>query len=360
MITFTKTELPKGFEDKVGKDLRKQRIIEAIFRQVGYRKGYEEIETPIIERAEALPPELFACWKEQGFVKFDLKDYNQDLQEVGSTQVVLRPEGTIPVCRYLATQLANGRNGLPAKIIYSIDCYRNEPVEELNETKRRQFNQLGVENIGDGSMDADVEIIGYACEVMGLVGIDGPPGNSLRIRLNNIKLFKALCDESGFEMDRRYKMQDLLDKFSKARALGEKTGIELPTESVPVELQKKWRTFVDGYNMSLTEVSKIDEELAELTFELERCLIPVTVDLSVVRGFSYYTGPVFQIDVVKEDGSVMAEAGGGGRYDDLIGQNLKNFGIERKVPATGFAFGTERLVAASRLPKGKYSVEMII
>jgi len=80
----------------------------------------------------------------------------------------------------------------------------------------------------------------------------------------------------------------------------------------------------------------------------------------VVRGFSYYTGPVFQIDAVSDDGTLLPEIGGGGRYDKLIGQNLRAFGVDRDVPATGFAFGTERLVNAARLPQGSYNLEMII
>ena len=348
-------QLPLGFFDKTGEELRRQRIVEGIFRAEGASKGYAEIETPILENAEALPKELFCCWKRQGFIRLNLPDYNAQLCTIRSAQVILRPEGTIPVCRWLATKIANGDSALPVKLIYSIDCYRNEPVEELTNHKRRQFNQLGVEFIGESSSQADEEVIQYAYAVMRGVGI---AKENIRIRLSNIELFKRLCNDSEFTQRRQYTLQEKIDGFSKARALGKANELSLPElRSLNSGLKSRWENLLTTYNARESTVEKIDPCLAQTLRNLRR--VPIVVDTSVVRGFSYYTGPVFQIDV-RKNGNWVAEIGGGGRYDELIGQNLKTFGMNLKIPATGFAFGTERLVQSSNLPAGKYKIEMSI
>ena len=84
----------------------------------------------------------------------------------------------------------------------------------------------------------------------------------------------------------------------------------------------------------------------------------IRIDLSVVRGLEYYTGPVFEaeitVPVVNEDGQTVrfGSVGGGGRYDGLVERFLGT-----KVPATGFSIGVSRLAAAlAALNKDKPAV----
>jgi histidyl-tRNA synthetase len=73
----------------------------------------------------------------------------------------------------------------------------------------------------------------------------------------------------------------------------------------------------------------------------------INVDPSVVRGLEYYTGPVFEAELLfqipNEKGQpvVFGSVGGGGRYDGLVGRFMKD-----DVPATGFSIGVSRLQAA--------------
>ncbi len=73
----------------------------------------------------------------------------------------------------------------------------------------------------------------------------------------------------------------------------------------------------------------------------------VLIDPSVVRGLEYYTGPVFEAELLfqipNEKGQpvVFGSVGGGGRYDGLVGRFMKD-----DVPATGFSMGVSRLQAA--------------
>jgi histidyl-tRNA synthetase len=95
----------------------------------------------------------------------------------------------------------------------------------------------------------------------------------------------------------------------------------------------------------LAELSAIDAALAALGVGTDRAV----VDPSVVRGLEYYTGAVFEAELLlqtmdeKGEPARFGSIGGGGRYDDLVAR----FTGER-TPATGFSFGVSRLAAALR------------
>ncbi|HID72761.1 TPA: hypothetical protein EYP38_02360, partial [Candidatus Micrarchaeota archaeon] len=72
----------------------------------------------------------------------------------------------------------------------------------------------------------------------------------------------------------------------------------------------------------------------ELERILELCGFDIEIDLSLVRGLGYYTGPVFEVKLSEDIGTVMA----GGRYDEL----LKVYG--QADPAVGISIGIERLI----------------
>lgn len=73
----------------------------------------------------------------------------------------------------------------------------------------------------------------------------------------------------------------------------------------------------------------------------------IRIDPSVVRGLEYYTGPVYEAELLfgflGEDGNTVrfGSVGGGGRYDGLVSRFL-----DEPVPATGFSIGVSRLLAA--------------
>ena len=86
----------------------------------------------------------------------------------------------------------------------------------------------------------------------------------------------------------------------------------------------------------------LNKEAAEqLEFILENCSFAVNLELHLVRGLSYYTGPIYEIKVSNEVGTVMA----GGRYDRLLAQ------YGRDAPAVGISVGVDRL--ATLLEGGK-------
>ena len=323
-------------------------MTELIFRETGYSNGYQEIETPILESADKVYDLTFS--DSNVFFKFNLTDFDSSGNSVKQSDVLLRPEGTIPVCRYVARELSEKKNNvLPMSLQYSIVCYRNEPIDTLGEGKRREFNQLGAEKLGDkDKLFADAEVMNYAYSVLRRLGINK---EDIRLRVNDITLFKQACETTNLSEELKINFQTLIDDYSKKTAEGNIVNINLPfPKGLTSALQKEWSGFFSQY-MSPEKATLADERLLNL-YSISELIkdVPVLIDRSVVRGFSYYTGPVFQIDV-RKNGVWRAEIGGGGRYDSLIGMYLAYLGIQKEVPATGFAFGTERLTDLINLRK---------
>ena len=77
----------------------------------------------------------------------------------------------------------------------------------------------------------------------------------------------------------------------------------------------------------------------------------VVIDPSVVRGLGYYTGPVYEAELIGEDLGRFGSVAGGGRYDDLV----KRF-TGQEVPATGVSIGVDRLLAALTA-QGRFDAE---
>ncbi|UCD04414.1 MAG: ATP phosphoribosyltransferase regulatory subunit [Candidatus Woesearchaeota archaeon] len=355
MVAFTVLEPVIGFSDNYGDQLLKRRYLEALFSTFAQKNKYNEIETPIIERAELFDPKFFSNWNPEAFFRININDYNEDYELLKENIGILRPEGTIPVCRFIAKKINEGLD-LPIKLAYDIVCYRNEPITEVDGFKRREYKQLGAEYIGDKSLNADAEVISFAYNFLKNLGFNE---ENINVRLNDVSIFNNLTEQSGLERKVKNSLQNELDTFSKNRAIsrndrGEKTTIaendrELGRRRIlrivsdnleDYELKDKWeRLLIEEGIEDLVECIPEYKKLTPLVSRLNKKGVNVTIDPTVVRGFNYYTGPVFQIDYDKN-----VEIAGGGRYDNIIGDYLKFLGIDKKVPATGFAFGLERIV----------------
>ncbi|MBM3612184.1 MAG: histidine--tRNA ligase [Alphaproteobacteria bacterium] len=131
---------------------------------------------------------------------------------------------------------------------------------------------------------------------------------------------------------------------------------DTPNYSMNVDALKIWTTRVLDYLQDITRPSSIGFEGVEELRQISDLLIAqgfgpdrAQIDPSVVRGLSYYTGPVFEaeltFEVTDEKGrrQQFGSVAGGGRYDDLV----ERF-TGQKVPATGVSIGVDRLLAALR------------
>lgn len=301
---------PKGMRDILPEDaiLGKQ-VVETI-EKVYLKYGFVPMETPAMEylatlRAKAgeeIDKQIFVLKNEKLGLRFDL---------------------SVPLARVAAT------NTFPKPF----KRYAFAPVwryEEPQKGRFREFWQADIDIIGSNSMRADAEILTVAREAILALGFKNP-----KIILNNRKILDALAAKLGIEKKKEAVFR-LLDKIDKA---GEKKVREELCKLIGKDKTKELLKILEtkGSNKAKLEVAKkiSKEGAAELEEILALCSFPVEINLALVRGLGYYTGPTFEIKADESIGSIA----GGGRYDDLLGI------YGRADYATGISLGIERIIA---------------
>jgi histidyl-tRNA synthetase len=355
---------PRGFADRRGRDLTAERRLVARVSEVYERWGFEPLETGAFEYADALGKFLPDADRPNAGV-FALQDDDDQW-------MALRYDLTAPLARFAA----QGWETLPKPF----RRYAYGPVwrnEKPGPGRFREFVQCDADTVGSDRPEADAEIIAMACEGLRAAGLDL---DQAVVRVSNRKLFDGLF-EAGRIGDAGQRLTALraIDKFDRlgwegvAALLGEgrldesgdyTRGARLPSgviasiegflSSVATEGLSRAETLdavarVGGLGATgeaaLTELAAIDAALNAMKVSQAA----VRFDPTIVRGLEYYTGAVFEaellLDTVDDKGRAVrfGSIGGGGRYDDLVAR----FTGER-LPATGFSFGVSRLASALR------------
>ncbi|MBB4963483.1 ATP phosphoribosyltransferase regulatory subunit [Saccharothrix violaceirubra] len=348
--------------DLFGRELRKRQLVVAVLAKVVRLHGYEQVEVPLVERATSFSEEVVGRspwpeWDSRGCFHLRAPDYPSSYEDAPDhTDVLLVPEGTISVTRWIGCRLAESPDMIfPVKLFYDMPCFRNEVVAELTGTKRRQFTQFGLEILGAEPGNSDVEAVYLITRCLEELGV---AAGGTRVRVGDVGVFNRLVELSGLGPDAAIQVKEVLDAMAECKAgkaperasglLGRLAGV-LDAGGVSRLPHDVWMGLAHaGDSVSFLRAlhdSVIDErldDLARLVHVLEALGVRVETDLCVVRSHEYYTGIVFEIDVVTEEYSHV-EVGGGGRYDKLVGHFVPDGGVDR-IPATGFAFGVERLV----------------
>ena len=393
--TTLKARLPRGFADRPAADLAAtHRMLEKI-RQTYELYGFEGIETPFVEYTDALG-------------KF-LPDQDRPNEGVFSFQdddeqwLSLRYDLTAPLARHVAERLDAQNLTLPFRSYRAGWVFRNE---KPGPGRFRQFMQFDADTVGSASPAADAEICMMMADTLEAVGI---PRGQYVVKVNNRKILDGVMEAIGLGGDenagRRLTVLRALDKYDRLgiegvrQLLGEGrkdesgdvtkgAGINaeqterlvtfiVSTASRPVssggDAQDTFRRYLPGstepvsfsisgvfdnldrmFDHEPTAREGIQElrEMAKLVAASGYNDARIDIDPSVVRGLEYYTGPVFEaellIPIVNDEGQTVrfGSVGGGGRYDGLVGR----FRAE-PVPATGFSIGVSRLFAALQVVK---------
>jgi len=352
---------PRGFIDKRAGDLRAElRIVEAV-SAVYERYGFERLDTGAFEYADALGKFLPDADRPNEGV-FALQDDDEQW-------MALRYDLTAPLARFAAQNWES----LPKPFRrYAFGAvWRNE---KPGPGRGREFIQCDADTVGSARPEADAEMIALAVEGYQAAGLE--PADYV-LKINNRKLLNGLL-EAASVTDAGQKMGvlravDKLDRlgahgvrlllgegrkdesgaFTKGAGLNARA-IESVLAFVAAGVGGRTATLdriaaaiggsAEG-DEGLEELARIGAALTSLGVGEERAVF----DPSVVRGLEYYTGAVFEAELllktVDERGQAIAfgSMGGGGRYDDLVAR----FTGER-TPATGFSFGVSRLASALR------------
>jgi len=304
----------RGTVDLLPEQLIKWQNVEKILLEQLSRGCIKEIRTPILEMTE-----LFIRGIGEGTDVVSKEMYT--FLDRGERSCTLRPEGTASVARAL---IQNGMSAnSPKKLWYMGPMFRYERPQA---GRQRQFHQLGVEFIGYESVRSDVEIIAFAWDILGKLGI-----KELNLEINSLG---DLSDRLNFQKSFLNWLEinkDSLDLDSQNRI--NKNPLRI-LDSKNIQTKKVLERAPKLFNF-LSE--KSIERYSELKSQLKSMKIPFIENFNLVRGLDYYTHTAFEIT----SGALGSQATvcGGGRYDNLIKQMGGN-----DIPAIGFAIGLERLI----------------
>jgi len=362
----TKTKIdarsPRGLADRDAAELAATTKMLETIRSVYELYGFEALETPAIEYADALG-------------KF-LPDQDRPNEGVFSFQddddqwLSLRYDLTAPLARYVAQNF----DALPKPYrSYRFGhVYRNE---KPGPGRFRQFMQFDADTIGSASPAADAELCMMAADTMERLGIKR---GDYVVKINSRKVLDGVMQAVGLDGDanalRRLIVLRAIDKLDRLGAEGVKLllgqgrkdesgdftrGAGLDSEAIDTILAfsagaqcTEGKARFDLFGLlgksdvgaaGAEELMEIEDLARDAGYGYDR----IRIDPSVVRGLEYYTGPVFETELTfetrDEKGNPVrfGSVGGGGRYDGLVGR----FRAET-APATGFSIGVSRLHAA--------------
>lgn len=290
------TEPYKGVRDFLPRDMAVQKYIFGVMRRVVESYGYTEYGASILE-----PADLYRSKSSEEIVN----EQTYTFKDRGDREVTLRPEMTPTVAR----MIAGHRHDLSVPIRwYSIpNLFRYERPQR---GRLREHWQLNVDLFGVSGIEADIEIITIAHDIMKAFGVTD---DKFEIRINDrhtvtSELQKLLRDEK--HLPDALRLVDKRGKMSKE------------------EFRDEWSRLSDK-EFVLVDEGSLMKAIDSLS---SRGIKNVVWDAYLVRGFTYYTGIVFEVFDKHEDNK--RSLFGGGRYDNL----MEVFGKE-KVPAVGFGMG---------------------
>jgi len=302
-------------------------------RSVFESYGFCNIETPSIE-----PLEVLLAKGETDKEIYTLTRLQSDEDESKEARLGLHFDLTVPFARYTAQHFNN--------LVFPFKRYqiqRSWRGERPQKGRYREFCQCDIDviNVDDLPLHFDAEMP----EIMyrAYQALDIPP---IELRLSNRKILQGYL--TGLGVDDIVTTTRILDKLDKIGANGVVAGLTseaglsqpLAEKSLALaEISSEDTSFVDKVKALGIEDPLLQQGLDELNFVVENLAhLPkgaIKVDLSIVRGFDYYTGTV--LEAYFKD-IPFGAIGSGGRYDDLAGSY-----INKKLPGIGISIGFTRL-----------------
>ncbi len=307
---------PRGMRDFLPVEKAKRERLIQLAKEQYLARGFQEIETPILEDLTRLQSGQGGDNEKLVFkVQKRGEEYAQALQDgTELADLGLRFDLTVPLTRYYASN--QGKLPRVLKAIQTGPVFR---AERPQKGRYRQFIQCDIDIIGDDSVLAEFELVSASLAALNAMGV-----KDATIRVNHRELLTQSIAQLGVSSSDALSAMISIDKL-------DKIGIE----GVTAELGEKF-----GAEVALNATNWLSG-LAEL--EIPEALKPLfdafssslRYDPTLVRGMGYYTGTIFEIEHPGSTSSI----GGGGRYDGMVGKWLGT-----DVPAVGISLGIERIV----------------
>ena len=330
-----------GMKDILPKEMAIRDYCIRLIKETYRTFGFCSVETPCVEHIENLNSKqggeneklIFKILKRGEKLKLEEAKEELDLVDGG-----LRYDLTVPLSRYYS----NNANELPSpfKALQMGNVWR---ADRPQRGRYRQFMQCDIDILGEPTILAEIELILATTTLLGRLDF-----KNFTIRINDRRILKAMAAYSGFPETDYDTVFIILDKMDKIGLEGVRE--ELLKEGYAEASVDKYLELFEKVTADTTGVQYLQETLgdflpAEVAENLKTIIASVestksaefkmAFDPTLVRGMSYYTGPIFEISMDEFGGSV----GGGGRYDEMIGKFTG-----QATPACGFSIGFERIV----------------
>lgn len=330
-----------GMKDILPREAQIRDYVIALAKETYGRFGFSSIETPCVEHIENLSSKqggeneklIFKILKRGEKLDLENAQVENDLADSG-----LRYDLTLPLSRYYANNAAQLPS--PFKALQMGNVFR---ADRPQKGRFRQFMQCDIDILGDATYLAEVELITATSTLLGKIGF-----KNFKIRINDRRFLKAMAAYCGFDEEQYDLAFIILDKMDKIGPDGVKA--ELIEAGFAAESADK---YLELFNNTSSDIAGIDylkdilgdcleegsaenlKTIISLASQTKSTEFEIAFDPTLVRGMSYYTGTIFEIEMA-EFGSSVA---GGGRYDEMIGRFTG-----QKTPAVGFSIGFERII----------------
>ena len=331
----------KGMKDILPAEMQVRDYVTGLIKETYKSFGFSPIETPCVEHIENLCSKqggdneklIFKIMKRGEKLNLEKAESETDLTDSG-----LRYDLTVPLSRFYS----NNANSLPSpfKALQIGSVWR---ADQPQRGRFRQFVQCDIDILGEASCLAEIELILATTTLLGKLNF-----SDFKVRINERRILKAMAVYSGFKEEQFDLIFIILDKMDKIGWDGVKAelleaGFEQEKVERYVNLFTDMENAGDGLRYLEEKLSGILEDgvidnlrtIRQSVEATSTCRFELEFDPTLVRGMSYYTGTIFEIEM-EQFGSSVA---GGGRYDKMIGKFTGS-----DVPACGFSIGFERII----------------
>ena len=331
MVNQIKVQKLAGFRDYFAEDVKIREYVINIFKKVFEKYGYEPLETPALENSNIFVGEL-GDEAEKLFYRF---------KDQGGRDIMLKYDVMTPMCRTVAENIN--------KIIFPYKRYQIQNVwrsEKPQKGRFREFTQCDADTIGSASVICDAEFIQMGIEALNNIGF-----KEFRANINNRKLLSGIIQFAGasekefipicISVDKLPKIgrdqvkKELIEKRKINSEISDKILDLITLKGETEELLNKLKKQLKNIPVAMEAISELEIIFDYFnTIKLDKKFYRFTP--FIARGLAYYTGPVWEFEILEGD---VGSVAGCGRYDNIIGKF-----VGKEVAATGGSFGIDRLV----------------
>ena len=315
---------PEGVRDIYGEEKAKKTAVERLLHEKITGYGYRDIQTPTFEFFDVFSKEVGTTPSRELYKFFDKE---------GNT-LVLRPDFTPSIARCAAKYFMD--EDVPIRFCYQGNTFTN--TSQL-QGKLKEVTQMGAELIGDGSVQADAEMIAMTIEALYHAGL-----SDFQLSVGNLEYFKGICAEAGIDEETELELREFISgkNYFGAEELLDRVGVNKKDKELLLKVSDLFGTVSILEDAKKAVSNKRSRHAIERLEKVYRTLVDygvekyVSFDLGMLSKYNYYTGIIFKGYTYGVGDAIVK----GGRYDSLLGR----FGKE--AAAIGFVIVVDDLLAA--------------